>query len=166
MPLNTRAFSTVSTEFPASPFASTVGTGGCAPDSHKFPTKECNPMRVQGADTTRPRHYIEMVFLLLFVTVAVVVTVAIYLFRWQVYFLFFLCSSPTLVFLQVSRSMVATRFLLNKLKQKSLGCRRWKKQKKNVGNVFIMKSRRFESSCAMAHDIFLLFRFYEHLRAQ
>lgn len=66
-----------------------------------------------------------MVFLLLFVTVAVVVTVAIYLFRWQVYFLFFfLCSSPTLVFLQVSRSMVATRFLLNKLKQKSLGCRR------------------------------------------
>lgn len=89
MPLNTRAFSTVSTEFPASPFASTVGTGGCAPDSHKFPTKECNPMRVQGADTTRHRHYIEMVFLLLFVTVAVVVTVAIYLFRWQVYFLFF-----------------------------------------------------------------------------
>lgn len=131
MPLNTRAFSTVSTEFPASPFASTVGTGGCAPDSHKFPTKECNPMRVQGADTTRHRHYIEMVFLLLFVTIAVVVTVAIYLFRWQVYFLFFfLCSSPTLVFLQVSRSMVATRFLLNKLKQKSLGCRRWKKQKK------------------------------------
>lgn len=64
-----------------------------------------------------------MVFLLLFVTVAVVVTVAIYLFRWQVYFVFFF-PSPTLVFLQVSRSMVATRFLLNKLKQKSLGCRR------------------------------------------
>lgn len=128
MPLNTRAFSTVSTEFPASPFASTVGTGGCAPDSHKFPTKECNPMRVQGADTTRHRLYIEMVFLLLFVTVAVVVTVAIYLFRWQVYFLCFF-SSPTLVFLQVSRSMVATRFLLNKLKLKSLGCRRWKNKK-------------------------------------